>query len=50
MQFDPAVHTKEFLMANTAVAFSLAEKSSQFVKSTLSEDLEILSLRNEVRM
>jgi hypothetical protein len=47
MQFDPVVHTKDFLMSNKAVAFLLAEKSSSFVKSALSDELELLSLRNE---
>jgi hypothetical protein len=45
MQFDPAIHTKDFLLSNPDVAFELAEKSSEFAKSDLACDMSILSLR-----
>jgi hypothetical protein len=45
MQFNPAVHTKEFLMANDYVAFDLAKKSSDFALSELANDAEILGLK-----
>jgi hypothetical protein len=42
MEFNPAIHTKEFLMANTGVEFELAVYSSDFAVSELVNDAEIL--------
>jgi hypothetical protein len=44
MQFDPAIHTKEFLLSNPKVAYELAEKSSEFATNELASDFLILSL------
>lgn len=46
MQFDPAIHTKEYLMGNPSVALELAQKSSDFAKSDLADDISILKLSN----
>ncbi len=44
MQFDPAIHTREFLLKNVDTAIRLAESSSEFSKSSLSNDYSILKL------
>jgi hypothetical protein len=44
MQFDPAIHTKEFLLSNPATALVLAEKSAEFATNELASDFEILRL------
>jgi hypothetical protein len=49
MQFDPKVHTKEFLMANAHVVIELARCSSSFSLSELVNDAEILGLKGGVR-
>lgn len=43
MDFNPAVHTKEFLINNLEILFSLAEDSSDFAKSNLAADIDVLS-------
>jgi hypothetical protein len=47
MQFDPSIHTKEFLLSNPKVAYELAEKSSEFAVSELAKDFNLLSMHNE---
>jgi propanediol dehydratase small subunit len=44
MQFDPVIHTKEFLLSNPAIALVLAEKSAEFATNKLASDFEILRL------
>jgi hypothetical protein len=46
MQFNPAIHTKEFLLNNSKVLFELAEKSVGFSVSALASDLDLLRLGN----
>jgi hypothetical protein len=46
MQFNPAIHTKEFLIANPHTTCSFAEKSSEFAESEHAQDVEILLIRN----
>jgi hypothetical protein len=45
--FNADIHTKELLMRNQQLAFSLAGNSPEFAQSPLSEDLEILSLTDD---
>lgn len=47
MQFDPQVHTKEFLMANPNIAVKLAEVSIEFSEHSIAQDIEILGLQND---
>jgi hypothetical protein len=47
MQFEPQIHTKEFLMENVWVALELAEYSSDFAMRELIEDHEILTLSDK---
>jgi hypothetical protein len=47
MQFDPAIHTKDFLMGNPSVAFELAQKSSDFARSSHANDLCILQIKRK---
>jgi hypothetical protein len=44
MEFNPAIHTKEFLLNNPKVAFELADKSVEFSACALASDLELISL------
>ncbi len=46
MQFDPAIHTKSFLLENHQATFELAMRSFDFAKSNLADDIEILRLRD----
>jgi hypothetical protein len=43
IQFDPAKHTKEFLLANVVVAIKFAESSAVFAAHPLAQDFEVLS-------
>jgi hypothetical protein len=43
MKFDPAIHTKEFLLNNLSLLGVLGEISEEFAKSALCEDYELLS-------
>jgi hypothetical protein len=44
MEFNPAVHTKEFLLDNPKVAFELAKNSVEFSTCALASDLELIGL------
>jgi hypothetical protein len=44
MQFNPAIHTKEFLLDNPEVAFELARYSVEFSTCALASDLELIGL------
>jgi hypothetical protein len=44
MLFDPNTHTKNELLTNPALAFEIAEKSAQFAKHALAQDVDILGL------
>jgi hypothetical protein len=49
MQFDPAIHTKEFLLNNKLVLEQLALNSESFALSELCEDVELLNTRANAR-
>jgi hypothetical protein len=42
MKFDPAIHTKEYLLKQRGVLENLASKSEKFAKSELAQDRELL--------
>jgi hypothetical protein len=44
MDFNPDIHTKEFLLANTEIAFNLANYDPAFAEHPLAQDLDILSI------
>jgi uncharacterized protein YjhX (UPF0386 family) len=44
MNFYPAIHTKEFLLANPKIAETLSEKSLDFALSSHANDYEVLGL------
>jgi hypothetical protein len=45
MKFDPAIHTKEYLLENTDVLMQLGKSSEDFAKSALCEDFELLNTK-----
>jgi hypothetical protein len=45
MEFNPVIHTKEFLLKNPPAAFELAEHSPDFASSPLAQDINILALK-----
>lgn len=47
MIFDPAVHTKEFLMQNSEIALELAKKSKEFARSDLASDRTLLAVKGK---
>jgi hypothetical protein len=47
MQFEPLVHTKEFLLGNAKTALELAEQSPEFALSSLVNDFDLLSLADK---
>jgi hypothetical protein len=44
MQFDPAIHTKEYLLKNRKVVEQLSKKSSAFASSMVAEDVDVLKM------
>jgi hypothetical protein len=44
MKFDPAIHTKAFLLTNAATLGELAKHDPQFAASSLAQDADILKL------
>jgi hypothetical protein len=46
MIFDPAVHTKEFLLSNADFAVNLARESRVFSVSNLAQDLDVLKIQS----
>jgi hypothetical protein len=47
MQFDPAIHTKEFLLNHIDIALNIARKDPEFITSHLANDFDVLKLANE---
>jgi hypothetical protein len=47
MQFNPATHTKEFLLANSNTALELAKNSAEFAVSVFANDFDVLRLADE---
>jgi hypothetical protein len=47
MQFNPDIHTKEFLLKDPKVVFELAGQSSEFALSSLVNDFDLLSLADK---
>jgi hypothetical protein len=47
MQFDPLVHTKEFLLGNKENAFDLARTSLEFALSPLANDFDLLLMADK---
>jgi hypothetical protein len=46
MEFNPAIHTKEFLLQNIRILMILSSMSVGFSLSPLAQDIEILSVKN----
>ncbi len=44
MEFDPVIHTKEFLIGNVDIAFKLAKNSAEFAVNSRANGTEILNL------
>jgi hypothetical protein len=47
MQFDPAIHTKTYLLAHPEEAVSVSEFSAYFASSDLAQDVDILNLMDQ---
>ena len=46
MEFNPAIHSKNYLLNNTDVLFKLAMSSSEFAKSSICQDWVILCIKD----
>jgi hypothetical protein len=46
MEFNPAIHSKNYLLNNTEVLFKLAISSSEFAKSSICQDWVILCIKD----